>query len=470
VKAVAAMILVLAGCSEHRPLSAEACATYRGDIAAVFTARCTSCHAGDAPAGHYDLTSYLGALGGGTDATPNAIAGDSSSLILTALGDDRHTDVADALPALTSWVVDCSLADTRTSIHAAGILDPSSSDFHGLELRRRDWSFSLCAHCHGDDFTGGASGVTCTSCHKDGPTACTTCHGTGPTTNAHVAHGAAKVACSECHVVPTRWDDDGHILHDGVAITAPAKVTFGARAQITVDPADRAGPPTWDGTTCSNVYCHGDVLHAGGGVATRPQWNDPTPGACNRCHGDPPPNHAQTNCASCHPANAPHIDGVVDVGTGCNGCHGSADSPAPPRDLAGNTYTTAIGVGAHQAHLQAPSKISAPIACSTCHLVPAAVGDAGHLDSPPPAEVEATVNWDRNAQTCTVWCHGGASPRWTTTGGVFCGSCHGIPPSDLPHTPDMTLTACTTCHPDTVDAFGQILVGGKHLNGIVDHQ
>jgi hypothetical protein len=102
--------------------------------------------------------------------------------------------------------------------------------------------------------------------------------------------------------------------------------------------------------------------------------------------------------------------------------------------------------------------------------VPASVGDPGHIDSPPPAEVEASVNWDRTAQTCTVWCHGGASPRWTSTGGAFCGSCHGIPPTDLPHTPDMTLTACATCHPGTVDAFGQILVGGKHLNGVVDHQ
>ena len=70
----------------------------------------------------------------------------------------------------------------------------------------------------------------------------------------------SNVTCSDCHIVPTAWNDDGHILHDGVAITAPAKVTFGARASATLDPTDRAGPPSWDGTTCSNVYCHGAVL------------------------------------------------------------------------------------------------------------------------------------------------------------------------------------------------------------------
>ena len=51
------------------------------------------------------------------------------------------------------------------------------------------------------------------------------------------------------------------------------------------------------------------------------------PGGCTRCHGDPPPtpSHARTDCATCHPASAPHIDGIVQVGRtpGCSGCHGS---------------------------------------------------------------------------------------------------------------------------------------------------
>jgi predicted CxxxxCH...CXXCH cytochrome family protein len=364
--------------------------------------------------------------------------------------------------------------DCSARIHPAGILDPASPEFHGADLARRNWDFPLCATCHGTDFRGGTSGVSCASCHAEGPTACTTCHAGGPTTAAHAIHASTGVACGECHVVPSRWDTDGHILHDGIAITGPAKVTFGAKAARSIDPADRAGAPSWDGTTCTNVYCHGDALHAAGGHATEPRWTDATaPGRCDGCHGDPPPNHVRTDCATCHPASAPHLDGIVQVGTaaGCSGCHGGPSSPAPPRDLLGNTFTTAIGVGAHQAHLQAPSRLSAPIACATCHVVPSAIDSPGHIAAGP-AKVNAELGWDRDAQTCAgASCHGPARPTWTSSTQVACGSCHGIPPADANHTPAMSLASCASCHPQTIDASGTIIVTGgtsKHINGTVD--
>jgi predicted CxxxxCH...CXXCH cytochrome family protein len=370
----------------------------------------------------------------------------------------------------------CDGGDCVATVHAPGILDPASPSFHVAVLKRLNWSFSTCAGCHGDDFRGGTSGVSCVQCHTAGPTACVTCHGSGPTSNAHARHAGASVACAECHVVPTRWDDDGHILHDGVAITTPPKVTFGARAATTLDPADRTGPPTWDGATCNQVYCHGSVLHSAGGKATAPRWDDPAPaGDCSRCHGAPPPSHARSDCKTCHPADAPHVDGIVQVGRvpGCSGCHGSASSPAPPTDLSGNTFTSSIGVGAHQAHLQASSRISAPIACSTCHVVPASIESPGHIDSAGPAVVDPSLGWDRTSQTCTTaWCHRASRPVWTSRGQVYCGSCHGVPPNDASHTPAMTLSTCVTCHPGTVDAFGNIVVNNgtsEHIDGNVDH-
>jgi len=371
----------------------------------------------------------------------------------------------------------CEDACTAT-VHAPGILDPTSPNFHVSLLEQTNWGFARCATCHGTDFSGGTSGVSCLSCHEAGPTACVTCHGSGPTSNAHLPHAGASITCGECHVVPATWDQDGHILHDGVAITTPPQVTFGARAGFTLDPADRAGPPSFDGTTCSNVYCHGAVLHDGGGTKPAPRWDDPTPpGGCTQCHGHPPPtpSHARTDCATCHPPDAPHIDGIVQVGRtpGCSGCHGSASSPAPPVDLSGNTFTTALGVGAHQAHLQASSRISVPIACSACHAVPTAIDSPGHIDSPLPV-VNAALGWDRTAQTCaSSYCHGVSEPVWTSSGQVFCGSCHGIPPNDASHTPTMTLATCATCHPGTVDAFGNIIVANgtsEHINGVVDLQ
>src|SRR5690349_5483975 len=75
-------------------------------------------------------------------------------------------------------------------VHPAGILDPSSPDFHATMLRARNYDFALCQRCHGEDFAGGISQKACTSCHPQGPTGCATCHRDGPTTGAHAAHRA----------------------------------------------------------------------------------------------------------------------------------------------------------------------------------------------------------------------------------------------------------------------------------------
>ncbi|MEO8699451.1 MAG: CxxxxCH/CxxCH domain-containing protein [Kofleriaceae bacterium] len=361
-------------------------------------------------------------------------------------------------------------AEPVTGVHPSGILDEQSPNFHGAELARRGYDLGLCAKCHGDDFAGGAAKMTCLTCHPSGPDACTTCHRDGPTTGAHAVHRVAGQDCGECHVVPARWDAPGHVLGDA----APAEVTFGARAAQTLAPADRAGPPEYAAGTCTNVYCHGDVLHAGGGTNSRPRWDDPTPaGDCTTCHGAPPPSHMQSECTSCHRA-APHLDGIVQVGVECNSCHGDATSAAPPRDLAGNTFTTAIGVGAHRAHLDGASRLRAPLACTECHRVPLATSDAGHLDSPPPAEVVTSAGWDRASATCANGCHGFSAPVWTAgPSQVFCGSCHGVPPVSASHTAAMTIGTCTTCHPRTVDAFGNIVfvnMTTTHMNGAVDVQ
>jgi len=347
----------------------------------------------------------------------------------------------------------CSGADCTVTIHDTGILDAASDAFHGKLLAKSDWNFPLCASCHGEDFSGGASGVSCITCHSQGPTACSTCHREERVSGSHALHRSAGLACAECHTVPASWDAPGHIVGD----RAPAEVTFGARAAITPDPADRAGPPTFDGTRCTNVYCHGAVMPAGGGTSTQPVWNAPVTNQCGSCHAAPPPSHARNDCATCHPQNAPHVDGTLQIGktNDCSGCHGSAASSAPPFDLAGNTFTTALGVGAHQAHLQAPSGLRGPISCETCHVVPPTLTAVGHLDAAP-ADVKAELGWDRGAETCTTWCHGQARPAWTSHGEVVCGSCHGAPPADSNHNAQMAITTCSNCH------------AGTHINGVVD--
>lgn len=384
-------------------------------------------------------------------------------------------------------------AEPVTGVHRPGVLESTSTNFHGAELARHGNDLTLCTTCHGDDYSGGRSGVSCLECHRDRPDTCATCHQEGPTSGAHVVHRAIGVACNECHVVPTRWDDDGHVRRGGHADPLPAEVTFGPLASRTLVAADRSGPPSFANGRCSNIYCHGAALHAGGGASTQPAWAESPAGGCGQCHATPPPSHVQTACSTCHRA-ANHLDGTLDVGSGCNDCHRAAPEFT---DLAGSTAS--LAAGAHQAHITGARKLRGPLACNDCHATPATVTAAGHIDSPLPAEVfpvgtsqlaradNATPVWQRATATCTgTYCHGNGiylsadpvagtlrTPTWTAGASqVFCGACHGIPPTT--HDPTLTLRDCAHCHPsvdgngDPILAEQQSGVTSLHIDGVVN--
>ncbi|HET9596370.1 MAG TPA: CxxxxCH/CxxCH domain-containing protein, partial [Anaeromyxobacteraceae bacterium] len=199
-----------------------------------------------------------------------------------------------------------------------------------------------------------------------------------------------------------------------------------------------------------------------GGVAVGP--TDPTPidvASCTRCHGDP-----------------------------------SNGNAAPPMSVRGETATTAMGVGAHQAHLST-TKLRAPLRCDDCHQVPRTVSEQGHMGGP-----WATVKFDAERSdrlaltggaspqyvraadgtsgTCSnVYCHGATlgaggrntTPEWTLVDGSQkqCDSCHGAPPTKAGHPAVASdVTKCAGCHPATVDASGKILANGAHMDGKVD--
>ncbi len=88
--------------------------TYSEDIAPIFQERCLSCHGPDISNASYDLSTYDGVLGPGSDEVPNAIAGDSNSLLVvvsmpggsmsTLYGESSEADL------VIKWVVEDSLA------------------------------------------------------------------------------------------------------------------------------------------------------------------------------------------------------------------------------------------------------------------------------------------------------------------------------------------------------------------------
>jgi predicted CxxxxCH...CXXCH cytochrome family protein len=418
-RGVVCAMLLLAGCGTARPPDGRSrCLTWKEDVAPAL-AGCGDCHAS---------FSYLDLVGG---ATPRALAGDPRSPLLLTLADDAHAGVAAVLPTVTEWVVTCGVAYERSAVHGPGLMNPRADDFHGADVKRRGWDFGVCATCHGADLSGGASGASCLTCHG-GPSGCTSCHGQPPATGAHPAHAQSPMlrkptGCDTCHAVPASWRDPGHL--DGAL-------------QVKI-----AG---WDSSTgrCSDVACHS-------GVAT-PSWRDGTLG-CGGCHTLPPADHPESYCVGCHPKVVDgtgqiidytrHLDGQVSVGdesgSACGACH-----PTLP--------------GAHAAHLAAPHKISKPLTCAACHVVPPTVLSPGHGNG----VADVTAGWDPVARACTNECHG-PTVSWAGPP-VACGSCHKIPPADATHA-GATLATCHTCHPSTVDANG-LLLPDAHVNGVVDAQ
>jgi predicted CxxxxCH...CXXCH cytochrome family protein len=292
----------------------------------------------------------------------------------------------------------------------------------------------------------------------------------------------------------------------------------GFTVDFSQNPFVQAGGATFDpvAKTCSNVACHGNfTFNAVSGARATPLWNDPTPLTCTSCHGMPPTGHmpigAATDarsCAACHAdsvngdgtinvATGAHMNGLAEAATGsCAACHGDPSrvpgvagtdiylTSAPPMSPTG---APTFAEGAHLKHVNPnPAvQVSAPVACSECHVVPA---DATHATVPPAQKVVfgtlaksggAVPTWTAGTAGCAAsYCHGNftfntvagskAAPLWTDVTPVTCTSCHGMPPTGHPPVTGTTAPTCNACHPTAVDRTGAIITGGAHLNGVAD--
>ena len=403
------------------------------------------------------------------------------------------TDLRTDLPAATTG---------GPKVHPDGWVTPASSEFHGNVIRANGWDMSSCQSCHSAKFTGGTSGVSCTTCHTEptGPENCITCHGssTSPAppkdidgntarsargVGAHQVHLAGtstsrQVTCTECHNVPGRVTTAGHV-DSALPAEVPLNGMF-ARWPTTVTPS-----PTYNPTslTCSGSYCHGNFTN--GNPVNDVVWNGAagTGAACGSCHGTTSgtnnvlkafpktsanggthPNN--TNCDWCHSATVDnaakiinatkHVDGTIDLfrittQADCGHCHGSATNAAPPRDLSKNTAVTFRGVGAHQSHVAALT--AQTVRCTECHKVPTTLdyaGTDGHMD----ATAGAEFMWnDTLASRATI----GATPVPAyDSSAVTCSNtyCHGAFTNGNPtnvvtwNGAAGTGAACGTCHGD----------------------
>jgi predicted CxxxxCH...CXXCH cytochrome family protein len=452
---------------------------------------CQTCHVvptrTDAP-GHAD--SALGA-----EVTLGELAVNDGHTPNYDSGTRRCSDTYCHRDADAQWTAPRSSADACGTCHGLppAAPHPQSPNCSGCHTETVDADRNIIDPSKHLNGTVDVGALTCHTCHgsatSDAPPQDTSGNTdpSSPGVGAHQAHlngsiGRA-VECTACHVRPDTVDATGH-LGDG---TPGAELTFSGLA------LNGGATPSYDRTThtCTGTYCHGPVSPA---TSVSPMWTTSDAPTCTTCHGAPPafPHPQMQNCSLCHSETVDasmqildltkHIDGTVEVTlpTACNGCHGSATSNAPPQDVAGETATSARGVGAHQTHLS-PS-FSRPVACNECHVVPTGVFDPGHFDSDRPAEltfsgVAVTAGTPAfDGTTCTnAYCHGATfpsggsnpEPMWTETNQAPCGGCHGLPPPP-PHPTLGTLT-CTDCHSNYDSTLDPPFVDvNKHVNGVID--
>ena len=217
---------------------------------------------------------------------------------------------------------------------------PHEGDHVGY-LMANAYPLSSCQECHGADYDGGSSGISCVECHQNSAafvTKCNRCHGNADgdpsvpvdqappndvsgnastelvTVGAHTTHLTGGeytdgVSCNDCHNVPSAWDSQGHIDF------SPAEVVFSGIS------AKKGANPIWEReeAECSNTYCHGE---------SEPEWTavGGDEAACGTCHSLPPPapHYLATTeqCVWCHSSvidaqgeiinKALHVNGFVN--------------------------------------------------------------------------------------------------------------------------------------------------------------
>ncbi|RJO66246.1 MAG: CxxxxCH/CxxCH domain-containing protein [Myxococcales bacterium] len=198
-----------------------------------------------------------------------------------------------------------------------------------------------------------------------------------------------------------------------------------------------------EGAGKSCVDCHGEELDGGlSGVS------------CNDCHGG-----WQNNCAFCHGGGPGHT------------------TAAPPYDVAGDNDPAKRSVGAHVEHVtNGPTHLA--YECVVCHVVPASLDSAGHLDGAPGAEVSfgelAGADAAYAAGSCSsVTCHGGAAIEWTSPTELDCASCHGDAASAERLGGDHAAhiaqgLTCADCHAETAASSTALRDRALHVNGSVN--
>jgi predicted CxxxxCH...CXXCH cytochrome family protein len=238
-----------------------------------------------------------------------------------------------------------SPAETRESPVWTEQTKLACTSCHGLPPLLPHPQSANCVSCHGAVVASDNRTITERSRHVNGvvdvsvEASCKNCHGalnpappvdtagnassTTPAVGAHQTHllgteRSRAVPCGECHAVPEKVLDPGHLDSP-----LPAELRFSGAAIA------HGAVPLYANGTCQATSCHGAVFPNGepsGGTNTAPTWTrvDGSEATCGSCHGyPPPPPHPNPGnpCHNCHANMAAddlgfthpelHVDGIV---------------------------------------------------------------------------------------------------------------------------------------------------------------
>ena len=296
----------------------------------------------------------------------------------------KGTSFAAASAAYGTCTGNCHGSGTNTGVWGSNTTNAQCTKCHGLASTPAEYAADTNRAAPGWN-TGTGTGVSTT-----GATAFT-----DPDVGAHNAHLKSTqvysdgTSCNSCHIVPVNVTDGNHMT------ARPAEIVWGTLAK------SYGLTPAWSTSTntCSNVYCHGARMPSWdtGGTSRIVVWTtnmlSGTPavnGDCNKCHGAPPTkgDSATTHtgyttmgsCNQCHShvnlngtfttlGRSLHIDGKVDGGGDCIGCHSSTKAiTVGPLAGTGSRRAVANEFWGTWSHKRSGGRTALAQDCIVCHM------------------------------------------------------------------------------------------------------
>jgi len=283
----------------------------------------------------------------------------------------------------------CTTCHAALSTHKEGIVDPNSPNFHGKYQLTN--GFTDCQKCHGENFQGSVTSPSCANCHKS-----IDVHKTGIVDqNSANFHGKYKFKagfadCTSCH---------GATFSGGTQ--SPSCATSSCHTTITIHKAGIIDQNSAD--------FHGKNQFA----------KDFT--ACKTCHGENFEGGLNSpSCATCHASISVHKTGITDQNSAnfhgkflkgdgwniskCSSCHGST--------FAGGTQSPSCKTSGCHTSSQGPA------ACNTCH------GDFND-----PSKISPPKDLDGNVSSTSpgVGAHSKHLSAFANGVSFSCTECHTVP-------------------------------------------